>query len=86
MKYVKRNEITIGRKNSRRAWIYKGKPLPDVPKTYKKMSVESHNIGNDYNTSILTIYKAQDGALRYEIYRDGSFYPYYGRLEFIEEK
>jgi len=61
--------------------IYKGKPKGEVPKTYKHIGVLSHNIGNNYNSSILTIYKAKNGY-RYEIYRDGSFYPYYGKIEF----
>ena len=64
--------------------LYKGKPLGEVPKTYKKINVVSHNIGNLYNSSLLTIYQAKDKTFRYEIYRDGCFYPYYGKLEYIK--
>lgn len=65
------------------AIMYKGTPKSDVPKTYKKIDILSHNIGNNYNSSLLTLFKAKDGTLRYEIYRDGCFYPYYGKIEFI---
>ena len=70
--------------DSRKAILYKGRPLRDVPKTYKEVKVCSHNIGNMYNPSILTLYRARDGSLRYEIYRDGSFFPYYGKIIFLE--
>ena len=65
----------------------KGCPLPDCPKTYKKVGVVSHDVGdllnrktNYYNSSIMTVYRAKDKTLRYEIYRDGSFFPFYGKL------
>ena len=64
------------------AILYKGRSRGEVPKTYKKIDVIGHNLGNDYNSSLLTLYKAQDGTLRYEMYRDGNFYPYYGKIEF----
>lgn len=69
-----------------RARIYTGRPLRDVPKTYKKIRCLYHNIGNNYNPSYLTLYKAKDGGLRYEIYRNGSIYPFYGRFEWIDAK
>ena len=68
----------------KQAYIYKGKPLAECPKTYKKISVISHNIGNLYNSTYLTLFKARDNSLRYEIYRDGNFFPYYGRFEWID--
>jgi len=68
--------------DNRKAILYKGKPLGEIPKSYKKISVLSHNIGNNYNSSIITIYQTKDKTFRYEIYRDGSFYPYYGKIEF----
>ena len=64
------------------AILYKGYSKGETPKTYKKIDVLRHDMGNDYNSSLLTLYKAQDGTLRYEIYRDGNFYPYYGKIEF----
>ena len=67
------------------AIMYKGHSKGEVPKTYKKIDVLSHNIGNNYNSDLLTLYKAQNGTLRYEIYRDGNFYPYYGKIEFTKK-
>lgn len=32
----------------------------------------------------IEIYEAKDKTLRYSVYRDGCFYPYYGKLEIIE--
>ena len=70
--------------DSRKAILYKGRPLGDVPVTYKRVKVCSHNIGNRYNPSTLTLYRARDGSLRYEIYRDGCIFPYYGKITFLE--
>ena len=82
MKYVDIKIKQNGKKHKVR--LYKGKPLGEVPKTYKKINVVSHNIGNLYNSELLTIYQVKDKTLRYEIYRDGNFYPYYGKLEYIK--
>lgn len=68
--------------DGKKARLYKGRPLRDCPKSYKKVKIVLHNHGSAYNPNNLTIYKAKDGTLRYEIYRDGCFYPYYGKLEF----
>ena len=68
-----------------KARLYKGFTQYEAPKSYTQVKVLWHNIGNNYNPSTLTLNKAKDGSLRYEIYRDGNFYPYFGRLEFIEE-
>ena len=65
------------------AIMYRGKPMSNPPKTWKKLDVIWHSLGNLYNPDIMTIYKAKDGSLRYEIYRDGSIYPFYGRIEII---
>ena len=80
---LKEKKLEITLRDGKKAILYTGRPLPDVPKTYKKVKVISHNIGNNYNSSLLTIYKAQDGSFRYEIYQDGCFYPFYGKMEFI---
>ena len=69
-----------------KARIYKGISRGNIPKTYKKVDVLSHNLGNDYNSDLLTLFKARDGSLRYEIYRDGNFFPYYGRFLFVDKK
>lgn len=62
------------------ATMFKGKPLADAPKTYNNPKVISHSIGDNYNSSIMTLYTAKDNTLRYEIYRDGCFWPYYGKI------
>ena len=64
------------------ATIYKGCPKPEAPTTYKKLGVLSTSLGNLYNTALMTIYQAKDKTFRYEIYRDGCFYPYYGKIVF----
>jgi hypothetical protein len=68
-----------------KARLYKGFTQYEAPKSYTYLKALSHNIGNDYNSSILRLHKAKDGSLRYEIYRDGNFYPYFGRFEFIKQ-
>lgn len=39
---------------------------------------------NAYNIGCVSIYEAKDKTLRYSVYRDGCFYPYYGKLEVAE--
>lgn len=39
---------------------------------------------NAYNSGCVSIYEAKDKTLRYSVYRDGCFYPYYGKLEVAE--
>lgn len=70
--------------NKGKARIYRGFTQYEAPKTWVKVDVVSHNIGNNYNPSTMTVYRAKDKTLRYEIYRDGNFYPYFGMLEFIQ--
>ena len=62
------------------AILSKGKPLADRPKSYKHLASAYHNIGNAYNPHYLEILQTKSGKLIYEIYRDGCFYPYYGKL------
>ena len=61
----------------------KGFTQYEAPKTWQKLGVCGHNIGNNYNPSTLTVWQARDKRLKYEIYRDGNFYSYFGNL--IEE-
>ena len=60
------------------------RPLKDCPKSYYKLGVFEHNLGNLYNPSWLVLYtygkNITSKNLRYEIYRDGCFWPYYGKL------
>jgi len=75
-------DIKIATKNG---WIdaklYAGRPKRETPKSYKQIGVFRHNIGDNYNPHILTIYKNKRGELIYEIYRSGCFDPYFGKLE-----
>ena len=41
-------------------------------------------LSNAYNSGCVSIYEAKDKTLRYSVYRDGCFYPYYGKLEVVE--
>lgn len=62
-----------------------GRPLADTPKTYKRIGgFVAKELSNAYNSGCVTIYEAKDKTLRYSVYRDGCFYPYYGKLEIIE--
>jgi len=51
------------------------------PKTYKKIGIIQKDHSN-YESGLITIFKARDNTLRFEIYHDGNFYPYYGIIEF----
>ena len=68
------------------AILYKGTPKSETPKTYKKVKVLRHDIGNRYNSDLMTLYKNRQGVYKYEIYRDGCFSPYYGTIEFIDKE
>lgn len=61
--------------------LSKGKPLGDVPSTYKFVKYISFpELGSQFNSSLCSMYKNRQGVLKYEIYRDGCFYPFYGTL------
>lgn len=65
--------------------IYVGRPLRDTPKTYKQIGgFVAKELSNAYNSGCVSIYEAKDKTLRYSVYRDGCFYPYYGKLEVSE--
>lgn len=38
----------------------------------------------DMRFMYLTELRGKDKTLRYSVYRDGCFYPYYGKLEVVE--
>jgi len=80
---MKKIIINIECSNGKKANLYKGFTQYEAPKTWKKIDVIGHNIGNAYNPSHLTLYRAKDKGLRYEIYRDGNFFPYFGRFEYV---
>lgn len=78
-------DICVGDKKCKRVKIYVGRPLADTPKPYKQIGgFVSKELSNAYNSGCVSIYEAKDKTLRYSVYRDGCFYPYYGKLEIIE--
>ena len=93
--YTKRDimDIKIKVKAHRNAnWqdviLHSVKPLSHKPKSYKKIGLLYHNIGNAYNSDLITIYEAKKPSnngskYRFSMYRDGCFYPYYGILTVI---
>lgn len=63
--------------------LFTGKPLGNTPKTYKpvpKLAFIAPELSNRYNSGSIDVFKALDGTLRYATYRDGCFYPYYGKM------
>lgn len=65
--------------------IYVGRPLRDTPNPYKQIGgFVAKELSNAYNSGCVSIYEAKDKTLRYSVYRDGCFYPYYGKLEVSE--
>lgn len=78
-------DICVGDKKCKRVKIYVGRPLADTPKTYKRIGgFVAKELSNAYNSGCVTIYEAKDKTLRYSVYRDGCFYPYYGKFEVVE--
>lgn len=82
---VRGKDICVGDKKCKRVKIYVCRPLADTPKPYKQIGgFVAKELSNAYNSGCVSIYEAKDKTLRYSVYRDGCFYPYYGKLEIIE--
>lgn len=82
---LREKDIYVGDKKCKRVKIYVGRPLRDTPKTYKRIGgFVAKELSNAYNSGCVSIYEAKDKTLRYSVYRDGCFYPYYGKLEVPE--
>jgi len=79
------NPITIRTDDGRRALMFKGRTLPKRPTSYKFYKIVGHDLGNLFNPHTLTLYKNLQGILKYEIYRDGSFHPYYGTFKYQDK-
>lgn len=78
-------DIRVGDKKRERVKIYVGGPLADTPKTYEQIGgFVAKELSSAYNGGRVSIYEAKDKTLRYSVYRDGCFYPYYGKLGIIE--
>lgn len=78
---LREKDIYVGDKKSERVKIYVGGPLRDTPKTYKRIGgFVAKELSNAYNGGCVSIYEAKDKTLGYSVYRDGCFYPYYGKL------
>lgn len=77
--------ITEERGEGRKFRIFAGMPKRNKPKTFKKVGgFIAEELRNNFNSGIVTVYKAKDGSLRYSTYRDGCFHEYYGRMEEIK--
>ncbi len=78
--------IFIGKDVYRKVRIYKGRPLADAPRSYRRVGcfTAEELYRPWYQSGIVTVYKNSHGTLRYETYIDGSIYPFYGKLEIIE--
>lgn len=59
----------------------KGTPEQCVAKSYTYLKVEMFvELSGPYNSGLADIYLNKKGEMFYSIYRDGNFYPYFGRL------
>lgn len=82
---LREKDIYVGAKKFKRVKIYVGRPLRDTPKPYKQIGgFVAKELSTAYNSGCVSIYEAKDKTLRYSVYRDGCFYPYYGELEVVE--
>lgn len=79
---MKKIEVILNKKFS--VTLLNPRPLKECPKGYCRLGIFEHNLGNPYNPSWLVLYtygkNITSKNLRYEIYRDGCFWPYYGKL------
>jgi len=79
---MKKIEVILNKKFS--VTLLNPRPLKECPKGYCRLGIFEHNLGNLYNPSWLVLYtygkNITSKNLRYEIYRDGCFWPYYGKL------
>lgn len=83
---LREKDIYVGDKKRKRVKIYVGRPLRDTPKTYKQIGgFVAKELSNAYSSGCVSIYEAKDKTLRYSVYRDGCFYPYYGKLEVVND-
>lgn len=76
---VKGKELNV----SGDAVIYPGKRKADAPKTYKQVGILRHNKGNEFNPDLLTVYVNMQGVYHYSMFRDGGFFPVFGKIVFI---
>ncbi len=72
--------IIYSGKEKHKCILGRGRHQSDTPKTYKKVGVFTHNIGNNYNPCWLELYINKQGVYKYSIYRDGCFYPFIGTI------
>lgn len=78
-------DIVLQNERFSAAIIYRGRPKSDTPKTYKQIGgFVAKELSNAYNSGCVSIYEAKDKTLRYSVYQDGCFYPYYGKIELVK--
>lgn len=58
-------------------------PLKDIPKSWIQINLYETSLNNRYNQSLMRVYKTQKDGLRFSMFRDGCFFEYCGRIEFI---
>lgn len=61
----------------------RGRPLPDTPKTWRKIGYIAKP--PSYYYSACDIFIARDGTLRWNQWCDGNFYRFHGKLELLPE-
>lgn len=78
-------DIVLQNEKFSAAIIHRDYPKSDTPKTYKEIGgFIAKELSHDYNSDCVSIYQAKDKTLRYSVYRDGCFYPYYGKIELVK--
>lgn len=82
---AQKSGIRIDEQIYSQAIIYRGTPKADTPKTYKQVGgFVANELCSRYSSGCVTIYKAKNNTLRYSVYQDGCFYPYYGKIELVK--
>lgn len=82
---IHNKDIVVLNEKFSAAIIHRGYPKSDTPKTYKEIGgFIAKELSYGYNSGCVSIYQAKDKTLRYSVYQDGCFYPYYGKIELIK--
>ena len=91
---MKKNSITRmvegslnnGRIVTGQAVFHYEKTQYEAPKSYKKIGLISYERHSNYDSGLVTIYENKQKILKFEVYHDGNFYPYFGTIEFMDQK
>jgi len=75
------NTLSVTNREGKKFTMCKGAPKQVVPKSYTYLKIEMFlELSGPYNSGLADIYLNKKGEMFYSIYRDGCFYPYFGRL------